>query len=81
MFLPANIDTDDDQLEAFYIHHLEALSAIAISEFHLPNDTAADLAHDVLVAALWQSPRITDVDIWLRRAIADSARKYVRTSE
>lgn len=79
MFLPADIDTTNEAaLESFYIHHFDVLAVIGISELNLPEDAAADIAHDVLMAALWQSPRITDVDTWLRSAMADGAHHYLR---
>lgn len=76
MFPPP--DLDDTQLEAVYTRHFGILTQIASAEFHIPDEVAEEMAHDVLVAALKQSDKIQDADLWFRGAITIAARHYTK---
>lgn len=74
MSRPTNLDTKSvRELQAIYKRHFAALSEIAIDQFHLPHTEAAALAHDVLLAAIHNAPRIPDLTAWLRGAITCAA--------
>jgi hypothetical protein len=77
MFLP---DTDDaGQLEALYIRHFDSMTRVATVRFHIPKEAAADMAHDILMASIHQSPRIKNAPRWFRGAIAYASRRYHST--
>ena len=59
----------DLEPESFYAEHFEALTRIARTEFHLSDDEAAAVVHDILIAVLKQLPRITDMNSWLKGAL------------
>jgi DNA-directed RNA polymerase specialized sigma24 family protein len=74
---PTNLDAADArELEAIYKLHFNVLSEMAVSEFHLPHGDAEELAHDILIAAIRSSPRITDLTTWLRGAVTCAAAEY-----
>lgn len=76
MFPPS--DLDDAQLEAVYTRHFGILTQIASAEFHIPDEDAEEMAHDVLLAALKQSDKIQNADLWFRGAIVHAAQRYTK---
>ena len=71
-------DTDDADLEALYTLHFDAMTKVATSKFHIPADAAAEMAHDILIAAIHQAPRIQNASKWFRGAIKNASRHYLR---
>ena len=71
-------DTDDVDFEALYTLHFDAMTKVATMKYRIPVDAAADLAHDILVAAIHQSPRIQNPTKWFRGAIKCASRHYLR---
>jgi DNA-directed RNA polymerase specialized sigma24 family protein len=75
MFIP---DTDDVDFDALYTLHFNAMTKVATTKFHIPGDAAEKMAHDILVAAIHQSPRIQNPTKWFRGAIKLASRHYLR---
>jgi hypothetical protein len=65
----------DLQPETFYAESFDVLTRIARTEFHLSDDEAAAVVHDILIAVLGQLPRITDMHSWLRGALTAAIEK------
>jgi hypothetical protein len=75
MFIP---DTEDVDLDALYTLHFDAMTKVATSKFKIPEDAAAEMAHNILIAAIHQSPRIQNPTKWFRGAIKIASRHYYR---
>ena len=65
----------DFQFESFYNEHFDRLTRLAVTDFHLSDDQAADLVHDILLASILQLPRIVDAKVWLAGALTFAVRK------
>lgn len=69
-------------IESFYVAQVDALATMGINELSLSDECAADLAHDVLMAALGQSHRMpADTKAWLRGAMVAAARHTTRDGQ
>jgi hypothetical protein len=69
------MEIDDEHLEAFLNEHFTALTGMAIGEFKLSEPDAEDIANDILLATLFNLPRIDDIKPWLAGALACAVQK------
>jgi hypothetical protein len=68
----------DPDAEAFYVRHFVTLKDAAISQFHLPQDDAETLVHEILTASLCQKKRISNMTEWLSGALKAAVTAGVR---
>ncbi|HYK00657.1 MAG TPA: hypothetical protein VE974_02810 [Thermoanaerobaculia bacterium] len=59
---------DTTVLEGYYYEHFSLLTIAGVEQYQLTNETAEDLAHDILVASLHQD-QIDDPSTWYAAAL------------
>jgi DNA-directed RNA polymerase specialized sigma24 family protein len=69
------MEIDDEHLEAFFNEHFTALTDMAVGEFKLSRPDAEDIANDILLATIFNLPRIDDIKPWLAGALACAVQK------
>ena len=63
---------DMPDFESLYHDHFDALTQLGVERFALPSEVAEQLAHEVLLAALHQLPRMPDARTWLMAAMTSA---------
>jgi DNA-directed RNA polymerase specialized sigma24 family protein len=66
---------DDEHLEALFNEHFATLTAMAVGEFKLSEPDAEDIANEILLATIFNLPRINDIKPWLAGALACAIQK------
>jgi len=69
----------EDEIAAAYRSHYEVLEYVITRRFHIPEDDAAGLIHDVFLAFIRNRPRIRNERSWLVGATFVQCRAYWRT--
>lgn len=69
---------DDRAFEELYLAHFDFLVAIAVRKFHVPDEEAETLAHEVFLSYLKRNDEIRDLHSWLVGAICHASRYYWR---
>lgn len=64
------MEIKDEDLDAFFDEHFAALTDMAVGQFKLSEEDAEDVANEILVATLFNLPRIDDIKPWLAGALA-----------
>jgi hypothetical protein len=66
---------DDKDLEAFFNEHFAALTSMAVGQFKLSESDAEDIANEILLASIFNLPRIDEIKPWLAGALAHAVQK------
>ncbi|HYQ82610.1 MAG TPA: hypothetical protein VEP28_01070 [Rubrobacter sp.] len=66
---------DADKATAYYERYFNYLIDIALSQFGLPPDRAADIVDEILLSSLRHLPVLSDPDAWLLGAITTAANR------
>lgn len=64
------MEIKDEDLEAFFDEHFTALTDMAVGQFELSEEDAEDVANEILLATIFNLPRIDDIKPWLAGALA-----------
>ncbi len=66
----AAMEIKDEDLEAFLDEHFTVLTDMAVGQFKLSEADAGDIASEILLATIFNLPRIDDIKPWLAGALA-----------
>jgi DNA-directed RNA polymerase specialized sigma24 family protein len=69
------MEIKDEDLEAFFDEHFTALTDMAVGRFELSEADAEDVANEILLATLFNLPRVDDIKPWLAGALAYAVQK------